>query len=190
MSETRHSPGRPKNDGTPSGGQAQPGVGAMLLVSWQGPVDPAWVDYNGHLNDAYYMVIFSYATDGLMAHIGLDAAGRRALGHTMYTLEVHLNYVQEVHEGVDVEVRTQILGVDAKRVHVFHTLHRQDDGTLLATNEQMLSNIDASNPETGPKTAPFAAVVADRLLPLAAAHAGLPRPANAGRSIALPVPRK
>jgi acyl-CoA thioester hydrolase len=125
-----------------------------------------------------------------MAKVGLDAAGRAATGHTMYTLEIHLNYVQEVHEGVAVEVRTQILGVDAKRVHLFHTLHRQDDGTLLATNEQMLANIDASNPETGPKTAPFLPVVAALLLPLAQAHAGLARPANAGRSIALPVPRK
>jgi acyl-CoA thioester hydrolase len=160
-----------------------------LPVTWQGPVEHAWVDYNGHLNDAYYLVIFSYATDALMGMIGLDHAGRKALGHTMYTLEVHLNYVQEVHEGVDVEVRTQILGADAKRVHVFNTLHRQVDGTLLATNEQMLTNIDVSNVETGPKTAPFAPPVAALLLPLAQAHASLPRPANAGRSITLPSAR-
>ncbi|RFO98141.1 4-hydroxybenzoyl-CoA thioesterase [Rhodoferax lacus] len=160
-----------------------------LLITWSGPVDRAWVDYNGHLNDAYYLVIFSLSTDALMAHIGLDAAGRAATGHTMYTLEVHLNYVQEVHAGVAVEVRTQILGVDAKRVHVFNTLHRQDDGTLLATNEQMLANIDTSNAQTGPRTAAFAPKVAAVLLPLAQAHATLPRPANAGRSIALPAPK-
>jgi acyl-CoA thioester hydrolase len=160
-----------------------------LLISWRGDVAPAWVDYNGHLNDAYYMVIFSYATDGLMAQVGLDAAGRAATGHTLYTLEIHLNYLQEVHAGVAVEVRTQILGVDAKRVHLFHTLHRQDDGTLLATNEQMLANIDASHAATGPKTAPFLPAVAARLMPLAAAHASLARPSNAGRSIALPAPR-
>jgi acyl-CoA thioester hydrolase len=161
-----------------------------LLITWQGPVEHAWVDYNGHLNDAYYMVIFSYAIDTLMAKIGLDHAGRKAIGHTIYTLEVHLNYVQEVHEGVEVQVRTQILGVDAKRLHVFNTLHRQDDGTLLATNEQMLSNVDNSNLESGPKTAPFAEPVAAVLMPLAHAHANLPRPPNAGRSIALPPPRK
>ena len=162
---------------------------AELLTPWQGVVEPAWVDYNGHLNDAYYMVAFSYATDGLMAQVGLDAAGRKATGHTLYTLEVHLNYVQEVREGVAIEVRTQILGMDAKRLHLFHTLHRQDSGALLATNEQMLANIDASNAETGPRTAPFLPAVAALLLPLAQAHATLPRPANAGRSIALPVPR-
>ena len=161
-----------------------------LLTTWAGQVDHAWVDYNGHLNDAYYLVIFSYAVDGLMARIGLDATGRAATGHTLYTLEVHLNYLQEVHEGVMVEVRTQILGVDAKRVHIFNTLHRQDSGALLATNEQMLANIDTSNAETGPKTAPFSGLVSDLLLPWAAAHASLPQPANVGRSIALPVARK
>jgi acyl-CoA thioester hydrolase len=166
--------------------EAMPG----LLTTWHGAVEEAWVDYNGHLNDAYYLVIFSLSTDALMVHIGLDTAGRKATGHTMYTLEVHLNYVQEVHEGVAVEVRTQILGVDAKRVHIFNTLHRQDDGTLLATNEQMLANIDTSDVKKGPHTAPFAPAVAALLLPLAQAHAALSRPANAGRSIALPLPRK
>ena len=161
-----------------------------LLVTWRGDIDHAWVDYNCHLNDAYYMVIFSYASDGLMAMVGQDAAGRAAMGHTMYTLEIHLNYVQEVHEGVAVEVRTQILGVDAKRVHLFHTLHRQDDGTLLATNEQILANIDMSNTATGPKTAPFFPTVAALLMPLAQSHANLPRPDNAGRVIALPAARK
>jgi acyl-CoA thioester hydrolase len=159
---------------------------SALLTTWSGPVDTAWVDYNGHLNDAYYLVIFSYASDGLMAHMGLDAAGRAATGHTIYTLEVHLNYVQEVHAGVAVEVHTQILGVDAKRVHLFHTLHRQDDGTLLATNEQMLANIDVSNQVMGPKSAPFAPGVLARLLPIAQAHAMLPKPANVGRVIGLP----
>lgn len=160
-----------------------------LLTPWRGTVLPAWVDYNGHLNDAYYLLVFSYATDGLMAQIGLDAAGRAATGHTLYTLEVHLNYMQEVHEGVAIAVQTQILGIDAKRIHLFHTLHRQDNGAPLASNEQMLANIDTSHTQTGPRTAPFAPAVAARLQPLAQAHAPLPRPANAGRSIALPASR-
>ena len=159
------------------------------VTTWSGEVAHEWVDYNGHLRDAFYLLLFSLATDALMERIGLDAAGRASTGHTLYTLETHLNYVQEVHEGAAVEVRTQVLGMDAKRLHLFHTLHRQDSGALLATNEQMLANIDASHAETGPRTAPFFPAVAALLLPLAQAHATLPRPANAGRSIALPLPR-
>jgi acyl-CoA thioester hydrolase len=159
------------------------------LITWRGTVDKAWVDYNHHLNDAYYLVVFSNATEGLMAEIGMDAAGRAATGQTIYTLEVHLNYVLEVHEGVAIEVRTQLLGIDAKRVHVFHTMHRQDDGMLLATNEQMLANIDNSNPDRGPKTAAFAPRVASRLEQLFGMHKDLHRPANAGRCISLPPPK-
>jgi acyl-CoA thioester hydrolase len=158
------------------------------LITWRGKVDKAWVDYNQHLNDAYYLVVFSYATEGLMAEIGMDAAGRAATGQTIYTLEVHLNYILEVHEGVAIEVRTQLLGIDAKRVHVFHSMHRQDDGRLLATNEQMLTNIDTTNPDRGPKTAAFAPRVASRLEYLFELHKDLQRPANAGRRISLPPP--
>jgi len=160
------------------------------LITWRGLVDKAWVDYNQHLNDAYYLVVFSYATEGLMAEIGMDAAGRAATGQTIYTLEVHLNYILEVHEGVAIEVRTQLLGIDAKRVHVFHTMHRQDDGKLLATNEQMLTNIDNTNPDRGPKTSAFAPKVASRLEQLFGLHKELLRPVNAGRCISLPAPKQ
>lgn len=152
------------------------------LVTWRGAVAPEWVDYNGHLRDAYYLLIFSFATDGLMDQIGLDAQGRADNGHTLYTLETHLNYLQEVKEASAIVVHTQVLGVDAKRLHIFHTLVREEDGNLLATNEQMLCNIDTA----GPKSAPFAPEVAQRLSPLVEMHRSWPRPSQAGRFIALP----
>ena len=65
-----------------------------LLITWRGTVLPEWVDYNGHLRDAYYLLLFSYATDGLMDQIGLDEAGRKATGHSIFTVEAHINYVQ------------------------------------------------------------------------------------------------
>ncbi len=152
------------------------------LITWRGTVAPEWVDYNGHLRDAYYLLVFSFATDGLMDRIGLDAQGRAETSHTLYTLETHLNYLLEVKEGADIVVHTQVLGVDAKRLHIFHTLYRQDEENPLATNEQMLCNVDMA----GPKSAPFASTVTGRLKPLVEAHRSLPRPPLAGRSIALP----
>ena len=162
---------------------------APLLTTWSGQVAPEWVDYNGHLRDAYYLLLFSFASDGLMDRIGLDAAGRIATGHTFYSLETHLNYLLEVKEGAAVEVRTQILGMDAKRVDVYHTLCLQGTETLLAANEQMLINIDMQGASGRPQSAPFSAGVRDHLQALAAAHAELPRPAYAGRTIALPAAR-
>ncbi|NDH54336.1 MAG: thioesterase, partial [Betaproteobacteria bacterium] len=73
------------------------------LSIYRSAVLPDWVDYNGHLRDAYYLLLFSLATDALMAQLGLDEAGRAATGHSLYTLECHLNFVQEVKLGQQVE---------------------------------------------------------------------------------------
>ena len=156
--------------------------GAALLTPWRGTVLQEWTDYNGHLRDAYYLLVFSMATDAMMDMIGLDAAGRSATGHSMFTLESHVNYLLEVKQGTEIEVKTQILGVDAKRLHVYHSLFVAGTETLLSVNEQMQLNVEMS----GPRAAPFAASILPRLQALAAPHVGLPRPKYAGRSIALP----
>ena len=155
---------------------------ADLLTTWSGIVQPEWVDYNGHLRDAYYLLLFSYATDGLMDHLGLDEAGRKATGHSIFTIEAHINYVQEVKSGVSVEVRTQVLGHDRKRLRIYHSLHRVGAQPLLAANEQMLVNVDMA----GPFSTPFAPSVLEVLQVLMAGHQSLPKPEYAGRSIALP----
>ena len=154
----------------------------MAPVTWRGNVLHQWVDFNGHLRDAFYLLLFSMASDNWMEVIGLDEAGRAATGHSLFTLEAHVNYLLEVREGVAVEVRTQLLGHDAKRLHLYHSLHRADDPTLLAGSEQMLLNVDMSLR----RSAPFAASVLPRLQALAAQQRSLPVPKFAGRSIALP----
>ena len=153
-----------------------------LPTTWSGVVRPEWVDYNGHLNDGYYMVVFSQATDAVMALIGLDAAGRAATGHSIFTLESHINYLLEVKQGKAIEVRTQVLGSDAKRLQIYQTLYLAGSDTLLAANEQMLLNVDMS----GPRAAPFAPTVMAKVQMLTVAHRQLPRPEYAGRRIALP----
>jgi acyl-CoA thioester hydrolase len=156
-----------------------PGV---LLTPWRGTVLPEWVDYNGHLRDAYYLLVFSMATDAMMDMIGLDEAGRAATGHSMFTLESHINYLLEVKEGTPIEVHTQILGVDLKRMNIYHTLHVVGTAPVLAANQQMQLNVDMS----GPRAAPFAPAVLPRVQALAARHRGMPAPKYAGRVIALP----
>ena len=153
-----------------------------LLTTWRGTVLPQWVDYNGHLNDAYYMVVFSEATNALMGMIGLDEAGRKATGHSIYTLEAHINYLLEVKQDKAIEVQTQILGSDAKRLQIYQVMLLAGTDTLLAANEQMLLNVDMS----GPRAAPFAPTVMARVQVLTLAHRQLARPTYAGRTIALP----
>jgi acyl-CoA thioester hydrolase len=157
-------------------------VNPPLLTLHRFVVPPTFVDYNNHLNDGYYTVIFSDATTALMAHIGLGPEERAATGHTLFTLEMHTNYLLEVKGGAEVRVDTQLLGHDAKRMHVFHTMHRGDEAEIVATNEQMLVSIDM----TGPKAAPWQPPVAARIAAIWAAQKDLPRHKNAGRAIGLP----
>ena len=121
------------------------------LITYRTPVQEDWVDYNGHLRDAYYLLIFSYATDALMEHIGLDADARGQSGHSLFTLEAHINYLHEVKLGSEVWVQTQIIGFDKKRLHLYHSLHRSGFDEALAASEQMLLHVDLA----GPKAAPF-----------------------------------
>ncbi len=155
---------------------------ATALTTWRGTVLPAWVDYNGHLNDGYYMVVFSFAADALMALVGLDAAGRKASGHSIFTLESHINYLLEVKLDTPIEVRSQVLGSDAKRLQVYHGLHVLGTEPLLAANEQMLLNVDMA----ARRGAPFAPSVAPRVAALTEQHRAMARPKYAGRAIALP----
>ncbi|MBK8157647.1 MAG: thioesterase family protein [Rhodospirillaceae bacterium] len=148
-------------------------------------VRPEWADYNNHLNDAFYLVIFSHATDAVMDQIGLDAAERERTKHSLFTAELHLNYLKEVKVGTEVRVETTFLGHDAKRLHIFHTMYRGDDDEPVATNEQMQLSMDM----TGPRVAPLQPAVLSRIEAITAEHAKRDKPAQMGRSIALP-PKK
>ncbi|XKH59099.1 thioesterase family protein [Halomonas sediminis] len=128
----------------------------MILESH---VAPEWVDYNGHMNDAEYARVFSLAVEALMDHIGLDEEGRKQHGYTLYTLETHLCYRCEAHEGQPLQVSATLLDHDAKRLHVFFELC-DVEGNLLATSEQMLMGIDSEAGRPAPFPAPVEAAIA------------------------------
>ena len=121
------------------------------LITYRTQVLEEWVDYNGHLRDAFYLLIFSYATDALMERIGLDADHREQSGNSLFTLEAHINYLHEVKLGTEVWVQTQIIAFDRKRLHVYHSLHRSGFDEVLAASEQLLLHVDLA----GPRSAPF-----------------------------------
>lgn len=151
------------------------------LITYRTRVLPEWVDYNGHLRDAYYLLIFSYATDALMERIGLDADGRGQSGHSLFTLEAHINYLHEVKLDTDVWVQTQIIGFDKKRLHLYHSLHRAGLDEALAASEQMLLHVILSVP----KSAQFSNQSLTLLHELEGSQHDLPRPALVGRVIQL-----
>lgn len=152
------------------------------LTLYRDAVRAEWVDYNGHLRDAFYMLIFSFATDALIDRIGLDDAVRKARGRSIYTLEAHLNYLHEIKEGTPVRVDVRLVAHDAKRLHLYLEMFADDGAEPVAASEQMLLHVDTD----GPKAAPFDADIEARVRALGDAHAALPPGAWQGRVIGLP----
>jgi len=135
-------------------------------VLYRTPISSAWIDYNGHLRDAYYSLIVSLAADALMDRIGLDEAYRSRTHCTLYTLEMHLHFLHEVKQSDTVEVGVRILGVDRKRIHAAFDLRVQRFSDPVASAELMLLHVHQGEK---PGAAPFPPDVAAALGVLATA---------------------
>jgi carnitine 3-dehydrogenase len=140
-------------------------------------VQPSWIDYNGHMTESRYLQVFADATDAFLGSIGLDDA-YLAGGHSLYTVESHLRHLREVSLGTKLVVETQVLQADSKRVRLFHAMH-DEGGDTVATGEHMLLHVDIRDGRTTSMLEPLAGNVAA----IASAHAALPWPEAAGRSI-------
>ena len=145
-------------------------------------VEPQWIDYNGHLNVAYYNVLFDRAVDELYELVGLGPAHLEQSKHSTMVAEAHVRYLREVREADPIKVTVQLLDYDAKRMHLFEQLLHADEEWLSATSETMTLHVDMR----AKKVAPFPDDILKRLATLKAAHAHLPVPDGAGRRIAMP----
>jgi acyl-CoA thioester hydrolase len=157
-------------------------VFAAPFVSSVMKVEPEWIDYNGHLNMAYYNVLFDRAVDEAYELMGCGLAYLKDTRHSTFTAEAHIRYLRELHAGAPVRVTFQLLDFDAKRMHYFEQLFHAEGGWLSATSENMVLHVDM----TTKTVAPFPDFIAARLAKMKAAHAHLSVPEGAGRRIAMP----
>jgi acyl-CoA thioester hydrolase len=146
-------------------------------------IEPQWIDNNGHLNMAYYNVIFDRALDELWLLFGIGPEYKKMRNFATFTAECHVRYVREVHLGDPVQVAMYLLAADEKRLHLFEELRHARDGWLSATSETMSLHVDM----TKRKTAPFPPDIRATVDSVARAHAHLPRPDGIGRAVAIPV---
>jgi acyl-CoA thioester hydrolase len=154
----------------------------MRLPQTEGSVLPQWIDANGHMNLAYYVVLFDQATDAIYDAIGVGQAYRDATGNSTFTAETHTLYEREVRVGERVRITSHLLGVDAKRLHYFHEMFHAEAGHRVAAQELMALHIDMSVR----KVAPFPTDVHDRIMQAVSARAGSALPMGVGRRIAMP----
>ena len=114
-------------------------------------VKPQWIDYNGHLNMAYYNVLFDRAVDEVYELIGIGADYLKRTNHSTFTAEVHVRYVRELQANDPVRVTFQLLDFDLKRFHYFEQLFHATEGWVSATSENMTLHVDMA----AKKVAPF-----------------------------------
>src|SRR5258708_12724775 len=145
-------------------------------------VEPEWIDYNGHLNMAYYNVLFDRAVDETYELIGVGTDYVAARRQSIFTAEVHVRYLRELHAGDPVRVTFQLLDYDAKRLHYFEQLFHAEEGFVSATSENLSLHVDM----TSKRTAPFSREVAARLADMKASHALLPVPQSSRPPIPMP----
>lgn len=149
-------------------------------------VRPEWVDYNGHMNVAYYVLVFDHGTDNVLEHLGLGRQYRDSTGRSVFVVESHVTYEAEVLAGDAVAVTSRVMGCDGKRLHLFHAMHREKDGRLAATNELMFVHVDLR----ARRAALFPADTRARIEAAIAAQSAEPPPPQAGRTIALAAGRQ
>ena len=149
---------------------------------FEGEVLPEWIDYNGHMNLAYYVVLFDQATDLLFDELDLGLDYRRDTGKGTFVAETHTLYESELLVGARVRVATRIVGSDDKRLHLAHEMFEIGSDKRAAAQELMFLHVDL----VARRVCPFSLELHARVATWTAVHAGLPRPAWVGRRIAMP----
>ena len=137
-------------------------------VVWTEPVRDEWIDYNGHLSEPYYVLVFGHATDAVMEHVGLGPEYRARASASLFTVEAHVRYLDQVPAGADLEVQSSVIGASGKLLRIWHEL--RVDGTLRATEEVLGVHVDTAIGRSSPFPARHRS--ADRCRPRAAAGGG------------------
>ena len=113
-------------------------------------IEPQWIDYNGHLNMAYYNVMMDRAIDEMWLQLGIGPTYLKERHGSTFTAEAHVRYLREIHLGDPVQISVYLLGTDEKRLHTFEELRHATEGWISATSENMTLHMDMKERKTAP----------------------------------------
>lgn len=125
------------------------------LPAYRDTVRTDWIDYNGHMSEAFYVLVFGYATDQVMVALGMDGEYRRRTGNSLFTVEAHIRYLDQAREADELTVTTTLVAAKAKKLHLAHEMYV--DGALIATEELLGIHVGAE------KATPFDADVTEEI---------------------------
>jgi acyl-CoA thioester hydrolase len=151
------------------------------LISPTQTVIGDWIDYNGHLNMAFYNVIFDRAVDHFYDLLGVGAKYTKSGAGSCFTMEVHVHYLNEVSLDDELELHLQLLDYDPKRLHYFQQMYHKEQGYLAATSEQLALHVDMTTRRAGE----FPQHIIDKLDAMSEPHKALAVPAQVGHQIGI-----
>lgn len=142
---------------------------------------PEWIDYNGHLNVAFYNLAFDKAVDEFFDLIGIGVDYVERTNCSAFILESHVHYLQEVVDGDPLRFTLRLLEIDPKRVHYFLEMFHAADGYRAATSEQILIHMDLG----ARRTSEFPESAFGKLSELVEMHRRAPVPDLVGHTIGI-----
>jgi len=131
-----------------------------MLDPWHESVRPEWIDYNGHVSEAYYVLVLGHATDAVMEQVGLGEDHRGRSSTSLFTVEAHIRYLDQVSNGEELEIRSSVVGAGPKLLHLWHEMWADD--RLRATEEVLGVHVDT----VAARSTPFPDTVARRIAAL------------------------
>lgn len=144
-------------------------------------VRPEWIDYNGHMNVAYYVLAFDHATDAFLDYIGLGEAYRKATNCSVFILDTNVTYDRELELGDPLRFTTQLIDYDPKRLHYFHCMYHASQDFLAATTELLAIHVNMKTR----RSEPMPETVGAPLQELMEMHRALPIPERVGRILGI-----
>jgi acyl-CoA thioester hydrolase len=154
---------------------------AVPLETSTGIVKPEWIDHNGHMNVAFYLMAFDEAVGEVFDLVGLTRERRRANNCATFVGDFHIHYARELLEGDPIRITHQVVDCDPKRIQLCQAMYHAEQNYLAARSELMSLHIDMSVR----RVAPMASEIYARFNALRDAHRTLPAPPNMARTISI-----
>ena len=123
--------------------------------TYEGKVLPEWIDHNGHMNLAYYVLAFDLATDEFFSQLGINQAYRDTTGCSTFAGNIHVFYKQELQLGEAFTVTSTLLGYDEKRIRYMNQMYRADNGSEVALIESLSLHVDLTERRVCPMNEPL-----------------------------------
>lgn len=161
-----------------------------MLSHHDAAIEPAWIDYNGHLNVAYYVLLFDRALDEMLASLDLGPAYREQHGCSVFVGEHHVVYDREVLAQARIAITSRVIDVNTRRLVAFQEMRagggerreagaESKDDRPVATCETLCVHVDLGTRRSVPWPVTVRAHL-DR-----GRVGASDRPARAGRNIGL-----